>query len=680
MKRSGIVVLLVLGAALVAPATRAATAAPPAAAQPAAWAAAALAGHPAAVYAGPADAFRSRATVLDPGGSSHVRFDRTYRGLPVLGGDLVVHLGPGGAWRGVSQTLARPVTVSVVPRVTRAQATATAGRAAPGRVSSRSARLVVDATAVPAKLAWDVLLAGVRADQTPMRLHVLIDAASGRVLRRYDEVATGTGASIYSGQVSIGTARNPSSGLYELKDPTRGGGYTTDLNQRTSGTGTLFTDADDAWGNGAQSNRQSAGVDAQYGAQVTFDYFKNVHGRNGVFGNGAGVRSRVHYGTNYVNAFWDGTQMTYGDGSGNARPLVELDVAGHEMTHGVTENTANLTYSGESGGLNEATSDIFGTMVEFYPNNASDVGDYLIGEKIDINGNGTPLRYLDRPSRDGASKDCWYAGIGSLNVHYSSGPANHFFYLLAEGSGAKTINGVAYDSPTCNGSTVSGIGRDAAANIWYRALTVYLTSSSGYSSARQGAVNAAKDLYGPTSVQCAAVEQAFSAISVPGATCGTAPPPPPPTGGNLLQNPGFESGPTGWSATSGVISNDPTLARTGSWLAYLDGYGSRHTDTLSQQVAIPSASSATLSLWLWIGTNETTTSRAYDRLSVQVVSGSSTKTLATYSNLNKSSGYLQRSFNVSAYAGKTVTVRLVGTEDSALATSFLVDDLALTTG
>ncbi len=96
-----------------------------------------------------------------------------------------------------------------------------------------------------------------------------------------------------------------------------------------------------------------------------------MHGRNGIFNDGKGVPSRVHYGTNYVNAFWDGKQMTYGDGDGVvAGPLVSIDVAGHEMSHGVTSATANLTYSGESGGLNEATSDIFGTMVEFYSNNA----------------------------------------------------------------------------------------------------------------------------------------------------------------------------------------------------------------------------------------------------------------------------------------------------------------------
>ncbi len=161
------------------------------------------------------------------------------------------------------------------------------------------------------------------------------------------------------------------------------------------------------------------------------------------------------------------------------------------MSHGVTANTAGLNYSGESGGLNEATSDIFGTGVEFYANNSSDVGDYLIGEKININGDGTPLRYMDKPSKDGGSKDSWSSTVGNLDVHYSSGVANHFFYLLSEGSGAKTINGVSYNSPTSNGSTVTGIGRAKALQIWYKALTTYFTSTTKYAGARTGTLSAA---------------------------------------------------------------------------------------------------------------------------------------------------------------------------------------------
>src|SRR5690349_17135324 len=206
--------------------------------------------------------------------------------------------------------------------------------------------------------------------------------------------------------------------------------------------------------------------------------------------------------------------MTYGDGDGTSYgPLTSLDVAGHEMSHGVTENSANLTYSGESGGLNESTSDIFGTMVEFFANNANDPGDYLIGEEFDIK-NHVGFRRMDNPSADGSSVNCWRSTTKNLDVHYSSGVGNHFFYLLSEGSGAKTLNGVSYNSTTCNGSAVTGIGHDAAAAIWYRALTVYMTSSTNYAGARTGMLSAAKDLYGAGSTQYNATAAAWSAVGV----------------------------------------------------------------------------------------------------------------------------------------------------------------------
>ena len=330
---------------------------------------AALAAHPAATRTSPDDIFTARGSTLrDKDGSAHVRYDRSYRGVPVLGGDVVVHLAEDGSYDGSSLTLQRPLRLDPVAQVSRAAAVATANAAFEGTVSSTDARRVVDAIGSRPAAAWEVTLTGVRDDQTPSVLHVVVDGATGEVRRSADEVRTGTGYSKYSGTVSIATSG--SSGAYKLSDPTRGGNNTTDLGGATIGNGTLFSDADDVWGNGSTTDRATAGVDAHYGSQVTFDYFKNVLGRNGIFNNGAGVRSRVHYGNAYNNAFWDGSQMTYGDGTGNTRPLTELDVAGHEMSHGVTENTANLTYSGESGGLNEATSDIFGTAVEFYANNA----------------------------------------------------------------------------------------------------------------------------------------------------------------------------------------------------------------------------------------------------------------------------------------------------------------------
>jgi hypothetical protein len=386
------------------------------------------------------------------------------------------------------------------------------------------------------------------------------------------------------------------------------------------------------------------------------------------------------------------------------------------------------------------------------------VPDYLIGEEININGDGTPLRYMDKPSKDGSSKDAWYSGIGNVDVHYSSGPANHFFYLLSEGSGAKVINGVSYNSPTTNNIAVTGIGRDKAAAIWYRALTVYMTSNTNYAAARTATEKAATDLYGAGSAELLAVGTAWAGVSVgtvptnpgtvtvtnPGnqttkintavslqiqATGGTAPRTFTASGlpaglsinssglitgtptalgtsnvtvtatdsasktgtasftwtvndssstctpAQLLGNAGFESGAATWTQTSGVIDNSTTKpARTGSYKAWLNGYGSAHTDSITQTVSIPAGCKATLGFYLRIDTAETGTTQ-YDKLTV-TVNGTALK---TYSNVDKTATYTLRTFDLSAYAGQSVTLKFNGVEDASLATSFLIDDTSITT-
>ncbi|MFB6773970.1 M4 family metallopeptidase [Streptomyces sp. NPDC056337] len=460
-----------------------------------------------------------RDVVKDRDGTLHTRYERTYDGLPVLGGDLVVTSDAGTTERVVKATskAIRPATVTPGISAGKAeqQAVSVAKAAgAEGAAADRAPRKVVWAAQGTPVLAYETVVGGLQEDGTPNELHVITDAATGAKLFEYQAIHNGTGNTMYSGSVTLGTAQSGSS--YTLTDTTRGNHKTYNLNRGTSGTGTLFSGPDDVWGNGQASNAETAGADAHYGAALTWDYYKNVHGRSGIRGDGVGAYSRVHYGNNYVNAFWSDSCfcMTYGDGSGNVNPLTSIDVAAHEMTHGVTSNTAGLVYSGESGGLNEATSDIFGAAVEFHANNSSDVGDYLIGEEIDINGDGTPLRYMDKPSKDGASKDAWYSGIGNIDVHYSSGPANHFFYLLSEGSGTKTINGVTYDSPTSDGLPVTGIGRDKAAKIWFRALTTKFTSTTNYAAARTGTLAAAGELYGTDSTEYKRVQDAWAGINV----------------------------------------------------------------------------------------------------------------------------------------------------------------------
>ncbi|WUH95724.1 M4 family metallopeptidase [Streptomyces sp. NBC_00433] len=703
----------------------------------------------------------------DTDGSTHTRYERTYQGLPVLGGDLIVHQSPLGATTGVDKATNASVAVASTTALKSADSAksfalsrAKADGAKAPTVANSPRKVVWAASGTPV-LAWESVIGGLQEDGTPNQLHVITDAGTGAKLFEYQGIETGVGNSEYSGQVSITTTLSGST--YQLTDNTRGGHKTYNLNHSTSGTGTLFTDADDTWGDGVGTTAQTAGVDAAYGAQETWDFYKNTFGRNGIANDGRAAYSRAHYGNSYVNAFWDDSCfcMTYGDGSGNAHPLTALDVAGHEMSHGVTSNTAGLNYSGESGGLNEATSDIFGTGVEFYSNTAADPGDYLIGEKIDINGDGTPLRYMDKPSKDGGSKDNWSSSLGGLDVHYSSGPANHFFYLLSEGSGAKVIGGVSYNSPTYDNLPVPGIGRDNALKLWYKSLTERFTSTTNYAAARTQSLLAAADLWGANSTTYNTVANTWAAIGVgsrvtapsgvtvtnPGnqstkvstavslqiaasstnsgaltysatglpsglsigastglisgttstttgtssvvvtvkdstnatgtasftwtvtSTTGGC------TAGQLLTSPGFESGAAGWTYSSGVIDTSTDApAHSGSAKAWLDGYGTTHTDTLSQSVTIPaSCTSAALTFYLYVDSSETTTTTAYDKLTV--AAGSTT--VASYSNLNKGSGYVQRTVSLTPYIGKTVVLKFTGTEDSSLATSFLIDDTAV---
>ncbi|MEU2714932.1 M4 family metallopeptidase [Streptomyces sp. NPDC007205] len=456
--------------------------------------------------------------VKDADGTVHTRYERTYAGLPVLGGDLVVTSRSGKTMDVVKATGATLKVAGLTPAVPKAaaekQAVQRAKALGGSRTAADSVRKVIWAASGKPALAYETVVGGFQDDGTPNQLHVITDAATGKKLYEYQGIETGIGNTQYSGQVNLTTTHSGSA--YTLTDGARGGHKTYNLNHGTSGTGTLFSQSTDTWGNGTTSNAATAGADAHYGAQETWDFYKNTFGRSGIKNDGVGAYSRVHYGSSYVNAFWDDGCfcMTYGDGSGNNDPLTALDVAGHEMSHGVTANTAGLDYSDESGGLNEATSDIMGTGVEFYANNSTDVGDYLIGEKININGDGSPLRYMDKPSKDGSSADSWYSGVGNLDVHYSSGVANHFFYLLSEGSGAKVINGVSYNSPTADGLPVTGIGRDKTLQIWYRALTTKWTSTTDYAGARTGTLAAAGELYGTSSAEYKAVQDAWAGVGV----------------------------------------------------------------------------------------------------------------------------------------------------------------------
>ena len=489
-----------------------------------------------------ADSFVARDVVVDADGTEHVRFERSYQGLPVIGGDFVLQSRNGKVGK-VSQTLKTSARPGLAGRISGDQAIVEAGaRFGSTFIGAPSSRKVVYAHNTSPVLAYEVVFNGVKADQTPTEMHYFVDAGNGKILNQWDAIhtarpgpggsactgttATGTGMSLMVGSVVLNTTKC-SATSHEMRDPTRGGGYVTNMAMKTSGSGTVFSDADNAWGNGLTSNSQTVAVDAQFGIAKTWDYYKTVHGRNGIANDGRGAFSRVHYGRNYANAFWSDACfcMTFGDGDNGASiyPLVSIDVAGHEMSHGVTSRTANLVYSGESGGLNEATSDIFGAMVEYYANTAADPVDYVIGEELFPNNANmsNAIRWMFKPSLDGVSYDCYAPGFGSDDVHFTSGPANRFFYLLAEGAvvpagfGAGSWANLSASSLVCNGNTaLAGIGRDAAGKIWYRALTVYMTSGTDYAGARAATLSAASDLHGAGSAQVNAVAAAWSAVSV----------------------------------------------------------------------------------------------------------------------------------------------------------------------
>nr|WP_202536337.1 M4 family metallopeptidase [Streptomyces sp. SID4919] len=513
-----------------------------------------------------------RDVTQDRDGTTHTRYERTFAGLPVLGGDLVVSRSGAGATESIamaSRTALKGVrtTAGIAPAAAERQALGRARAEGSTRTAAdRAPRKVVWlARGTEPVLAYETVVGGLQHDGTPNELHVVTDAGDGKKLFEWQAVHNGTGNTQYSGQVTLGSSGSGSS--YQLTDAGRGGHRTYDLAKGTPGTSTLFAGTDDVWGDGLPAHNETAAADAAYGAGLTWDYFKNVQGRNGIRGDGAGASSRVHYGNNYSNAFWQDSCfcMTYGDGYGNARPLTAIDVAAHEMTHGVTSATANLVYSGESGGLNEATSDIFAAAVEFHANNPQDVGDYLVGEKIDIRGNGTPLRYMDEPSKDGPSKDYWYPGLGSQDVHYSSGPANHWFYLASEGSGAKTVNGVSYNSPTSDGLPVTGIGRDKAALIWFKALTTKFTSTTDYAGARAGTLAVATELYGASSPEVERVTDAWAAVNVGDRPGGVEPNPP----GTVFENttpvtiPDLGPAVTSSVTVSGITGNAPAALHVG---------------------------------------------------------------------------------------------------------------------
>ena len=491
-------------------------------------------------------AFQARRAHGDELGQFHTRLKQLYKGVRVWGGEAIFHQDANGNELPATLELRRNLNLAVAPTLEAKEALAVAHQVLNPKgpyAYEPTAELVVypvmkdlvvrrasrrmndgDDMGVSRQVMRYVLAYHVHTELEngvgeTAHTDFMIDAHSGAILEKWNTLrttdATGTGYSQHSGTVTLHT--NLSGSTYQLYDVYRGMNIKTyNLNHATSGTGTLYTDADNTWGDGSNyptgsgtsttgATGQTAAVDAHYGVEMTYDFYKNVLGRNGIDGNGTATYSRVHYSTSYDNAFWSDSCfcMTYGDGS-DFKQLASMDVAAHEMSHGLCAATAKLVYSGQSGALNESNSDILGTCVEFYANSAKDTPDWLIGETIYTpNKAGDALRYMDNPAKDGYSIDHYSKYTNTMDVHYTSGLANNFFYLLANG-GTNNTSKIA----------VSGIGLAKAERIWFVALTGYMTSTCTFAQARTATVNAATQLYGAGSVEVQRVQEAWTACGV----------------------------------------------------------------------------------------------------------------------------------------------------------------------
>lgn len=466
---------------------------------------------------GTKDSFVVTTQEADKLGGDVVRLQQVYNGVPVWGATQVGKVDEKGVLQVFSGTVSKELSSKLVKKDNKKSEQQAVDLAVadlgfqPVYEQKPTAELVVYPTADQAVYAYHVTLNFLSPE--PGNYQYFINAETGEVINKYNAIDTagktdpslagsntvGSGVGVLGDTKTLNTLL--SNGAYYLQDNTRGSGvFTYDAQNRQRTPGTLWMDAD----NNLNAKYDGAAVDAHYYAGSTYDYYKNVFGRNSYDNNGAALKSTVHYGRSYNNAFWNGQQMVYGDGDGTTFiPLSgALDVVAHELTHAVTDFSSDLVYQYESGALNEAISDIFGTLAEYHDNNNPD---FEIGEDIYTPAKaGDALRSMSDPTKygdpDHYSKR--YTGTSDNGgVHTNSGIINKAAYLLSQGG-------------THFGVTVTGVGTDKMGAIFYRANTTYFTSSTNFSQARAGLVQAATDLYGATSAEVTAVNKAFDAVGV----------------------------------------------------------------------------------------------------------------------------------------------------------------------
>ncbi|WP_066941997.1 M4 family metallopeptidase [Microtetraspora fusca] len=449
------------------------------------------------------DAFQLERSVAGSQGLQYLTYRRTHRGLPVYGGDVVVATDKSGQ---VVQTVTtgQRATLKIDPKssVTASEAATTARAKLSVVESVGEPTLLVHAIGERPRLAWEVVVTGAT-DKGPSVLHVYVDARDGSAFDSWDEVKAGTGNSNYNGPVTISTINTGSS--YSMTDPIRPG-------LRCGGqNGTAYTKTSDAWGNGSGTDLETACVDAMFAAQKEWDMLRDWLGRNGFNGSGGAFPARV--GLNDVNAYWNGSYTNFGHNQANNKQATAIDVVAHEYGHVVFKYSGSSQESNnrEEAALNESTGDIFGALTEHYANEPApyDTPDYLVGEGVNLIGTG-PIRNMYNPSALG-DPNCYGPGIGTMDPHVGAGPQNHWFYLLAEGSNP---GGGKPASPTCNSTTVTGIGIQKAGRIFQAGLNMK-TIPWTYAKARLATVRAARSLFPESCAEVNATKAAWAAVSVP---------------------------------------------------------------------------------------------------------------------------------------------------------------------
>ncbi|MFI9180779.1 M28 family peptidase [Streptomyces goshikiensis] len=431
-----------------------------------------------------------------------VAYERSYRGLPVVGGDAVVLADGEGKVRAVQSASARVIDVATTPTVTAKAAEATS-RSELAKVDKvLDSRLVVRLKDDKQVLAWETVLSG-RTKTAPSKLHVFVDARTGKVVDRHDEVVAGSGTSKWNGPNPLTIDTTAASGTYSLRDPNRPGLSCADYS-----TGSVFSKSSDSWGTGNATSKETGCTDLMFAAQKQWNMLSQWLGRNGVDGNGRSFPGKV--GLSDLNAYWDGSSVTIGRNSANEW-IAGIDVVGHEYGHAIDSNTPGGT-SGQESGLGEGTGDIFGALTEAYANEPApyDVPDYTVGEMINLQGRG-PIRNMYNPPAVNNDPACYSSAIPGTEVHAAAGPLNHWFYLLAEGT---SPGGGKPSSPTCNSSTLTGVGVQSAGKIFYGGMLLK-TSGMSYKKYRTATLSSAKSLDPTTCNLFNKTKAAWDAISVP---------------------------------------------------------------------------------------------------------------------------------------------------------------------